>query len=76
MGFNQLFSYIQNTRQILSPVHNLCLEAEITNRELGFSECDKNSTTQKWLWTEATNDIMLRDLGNYGRPLNPSESFV
>lgn len=68
MGYNQLLSYLTYTFQIFSPLNDLCLEGSVESRTLTLSDCDEESKSQKWLWGEATNDFMLNDWNNHGRP--------
>ena len=72
-GGNQLFKYNLETQQISNPKHKRCLEADITKKKLKFVICDEEVESQKWIWTNFVNKLLLDNWNRSGRPFENIE---
>lgn len=74
-GANQLFKYEMKSKQIENTKNNVCLEGNLTSRDVRFAKCDGNEGNQKWSWSSFTNKTMLENWEESGRPFEGSDSY-
>ncbi len=47
--------------QIIHPLSNQCMDANIERKELFMNPCDANKLTQKWKFENINRDLIKKD---------------